>query len=66
MDSCDPGAGESVPVKLQLRVLRYELERLEEDLRRLSDRHAEVQQDIARYEGHLERTRRLGLLRRVK
>ncbi len=66
MDSRGLEASELVPAKLQLRVLRYELERLEEDLSRLSERHSQVRADIARYEEFLECTRRRGLLRRVK
>ena len=55
MDSRGIETSELVPIKLQLRVLRYELERLEEDLSRLSERHSQVRADIARYEELLAR-----------
>ena len=66
MDSRELETSELVPIKLQLRVLRCELERLEEDLNRLSERHSRIRADISRYEDFLARTRRRGLLRRVK
>jgi len=66
MDSRGLETSELVPIKLQLRVLRYKLERLEEDLSRLSERHSQVRADISRYEELLARTRRRGFLRRVK
>ncbi len=66
MDSRELEASELVPIKLQLRVLRCELERLEEDLNRLSERHSQVRADVSRYEEFLAHTRRRGLLRRVK
>ncbi len=66
MDSRELETSELVPIKLQLCVLRCELERLEEDLNRLSERHSRIRADISRYEDFLARTRRRGLLRRVK
>lgn len=66
IDSSGIGANEEVPIKLQLRVLQFELERLDEDLRRLSERRSQVEADIARYEEYLSRTHRRGILRRVK
>ena len=66
MNSYDSDTDQAFPVELQLRVLRYELEKLDEDLERLNERHAQVKADIARYEHYLNNVQRRTQLRLVK
>jgi len=66
MNSYDSDTDQAFPVELQLRVLRYELEKLDDDLERLSERHAQVKADIARYEHYLNNVQRRTQLRLVK
>lgn len=66
MKSYDSESDQAFPVELQLRVLRYELEKLDEDLDRMSERRTQVMGDIARYEHYLDNVRRRSQLTLVK
>jgi predicted nucleic acid-binding Zn-ribbon protein len=57
---------EVLPLELKLRVLQAELDRLESDFNWLSQQKEEIEQQIVAYQKKLSRTRRRGLLRRVK
>lgn len=57
---------EVLPLELKLRVLQAELDRLESDFNWLSRQKEELEQRIVTYQKKLSRTRRRGLLRRIK
>ena len=57
---------EVLPLELKLRVLQAELDRLESDFNWLSRQKEELEQRIVAYQKKLSRTRRRGLLRRIK
>ena len=62
----DVGPDDSLPIQLQIRVLRTKLERLESDLYRLDELKAQLVDEIGHYENLLTQTKRSHLLRRVK
>ncbi len=62
----DFGPDDALPIQLQIRVLRAELDRIELDLCRLDQLKAQLVEEIGHYEKLLDQTRRSHLLRRVK
>ena len=62
----DFGPEDSLPIQLQIRVLRTKLERLESDLYRLDELKAQLVEEIGHYENLFAQTKRSHLLRRVK
>ena len=57
---------ETVPIQLQLRVLRAELEQIDEDMERLRLLRDEISEEICDCESLLVKKKRRGLLQRVK
>ena len=62
----DPGPDDALPIQLQIRVLRAQLERIESDLYRLDESKAQLIKEIGHYENLLAQTKRRQVLRRVK
>ncbi|MDA2934754.1 hypothetical protein MYX82_10490 [Acidobacteria bacterium AH-259-D05] len=62
----DLGLEDTLPIQLQIRVLRTELEQIELDAHRLDQLKAQILDEISHYEDLLVRTKRQRLLRRVK
>jgi hypothetical protein len=62
----DLGLEDALPIQLQIRVLRTELERLESDLYRLDELKAQLMEEIGHYENLLAKTKRRQVLRRIK
>lgn len=60
------GVDDSVPIQLQIRVLRAELEKIELDLHRLDQLKEQILGEIGHYEDLLAKTKRHRVLRRVK
>jgi len=62
----DFGPDDALPIQLQIRVLRAQLDRIESDLYRLDELKAQLVEEIGHYDHLLAQTRRSHILRIVK